>query len=55
MPSVAAQFVTAFEWLFGTFGPFLIPATLFVLGAVGYLFLYAIERTRRNDWSGEGQ
>jgi hypothetical protein len=52
MSGVAAQFGAAFEWLFGTFGPFLIPATLFVIGAVGYLLLYVVERTRRDDWSG---
>jgi len=55
MSGVAARLVTVVEWLFGTFGPFLIPATLFVLGAVGYLFLYAIERARREDWSGGGE
>jgi hypothetical protein len=52
MSGVAVPLVAAVEWLFGTFGPFLIPATLFVLGAVGYLFLYVVERARRDDWSG---
>lgn len=39
--------------LFGTFGPFLIPATLFVLGVIGYLFLYALGRFRNEDWYGD--
>ena len=41
-----------FERLFETFGPFLIPATIFLIGAVGYLILYAIERSRNEDWLG---
>jgi len=55
MSGTVVPLVAAFEWLFGTFGPFLIPATLFVLGAVGYLVLYAIERARSDDWSGGGR
>jgi hypothetical protein len=29
-----------------TFGPFLIPATVFALGVVGYFFLYGLLRLR---------
>ncbi len=50
-----APLVAVFERLFATFGPFLIPATLFVLGGIGYLFLYLIERSRGDDWLGEGE
>jgi len=32
------------ERLVATFGPFLIPATLFALGAVGYLGLWLLTR-----------
>ena len=45
-----ALLVAVFDRLFETFGPFLIPATLFILGAIGYLFLYAVERSRSDDW-----
>ena len=41
----------AVEWLVATFGPFLIPATLFVLGAIGYLFLYLLTRARRETYT----
>jgi len=34
------------EPLIETFGPFLIPVALFVLGAVGYLLLLALDRKR---------
>jgi len=37
--------------LISTFGPFLIPATLFVLGAFGYLFLYLVTRARRETYT----
>lgn len=30
--------------LVGTFGPFLVPATVFVGGIVGYLLLYALHQ-----------
>jgi hypothetical protein len=46
----AAPLLAAAQRLFETFGPFLIPATLFVLGLVGYLLLYALERSRTDDW-----
>ncbi|MFC7077626.1 hypothetical protein [Haloarcula halophila] len=36
--------------LVGTFGPFLIPATLFVFGAIGYLVLWVITRSRRETY-----
>ncbi|MDS0281678.1 hypothetical protein [Haloarcula onubensis] len=39
------------ELLIETFGPFLIPATLFVLGAIGYLFLYLMTRSRRETYT----
>lgn len=50
MLRTAVPLLTVFERLFETFGPFLIPATLFVLGLVGYLLLYALERSRTDDW-----
>jgi len=40
-----------FDALVATFGPFLIPATLFVLGAIGYLFLYLVTRARRESYA----
>jgi len=42
------------ELLVSTFGPFLIPATLFVLGAIGYLFLYLLTRARRETYADDG-
>ena len=39
------------ETLISTFGPFLIPATLFVLGAIGYLFLWLVTRSRRETYT----
>jgi hypothetical protein len=54
MLAVSANALTEpFRTLFGTFGPFLIPATLFVLGVVGYLFLYMLGRFRSEDWYGD--
>lgn len=41
------------DTLIATFGPFLIPATLFVLGAIGYLFLYLVTRARRETYTDE--
>jgi hypothetical protein len=41
------------EWLaflIRTFGPFLIPATLFALGTVGYLCLWFLTRQRRETY-----
>ncbi len=32
-----------------TFGPFLVPATMFVLGAIGYAALYLYTRVRRGS------
>jgi len=43
--------VPALDLLIATFGPFLIPATLFVLGAVGYLGLWAVTRYRRETYT----
>jgi len=42
------------ELLIATFGPFLIPATLFVLGAIGYLFLYLVTRAGRETYADDG-
>jgi hypothetical protein len=39
------------ETLVATFGPFLIPATLFVLGAIGYLCLHLLTRARRETYT----
>ncbi|MFO7926430.1 MAG: hypothetical protein ACQET5_02910 [Halobacteriota archaeon] len=50
MAKTAVPLLAVFERLFETFGPFLIPATLFALGLIGYLLLYAIERSRTDDW-----
>ncbi|EMA10148.1 hypothetical protein ACODNH_16155 [Haloarcula sp. NS06] len=41
------------ETLVRTFGPFLIPATLFVLGAIGYLFLWLLTRNRRETYAAD--
>ncbi|WP_424004099.1 hypothetical protein ACOZ4I_06270 [Haloarcula salina] len=41
------------EALVRTFGPFLIPATLFVLGAIGYLFLWLLSRSRRETYTAD--
>ena len=38
--------------VFETFGPFLVPVVIFTLGVVGYLFLYAVEQYRSDDWYG---
>jgi len=45
--------LSAIETLVRTFGPFLIPATLFVLGAIGYLFLWLWTRYRRETYAAE--
>ena len=39
------------DTLVSTFGPFLIPATLFILGAIGYLFLYLLTRYRGETYT----
>jgi len=39
--------------LIETFGPFLIPATLFVLGAVGYLALWLITRSQTETYTAD--
>ena len=50
------MFVTpGLDLLIETFGPFLIPATLFVLGAIGYLFLWLVTRSRRNTYTDDKQ
>ena len=40
----------AIDLLISTFGPFLIPATLFVLGGIGYFFLWLVTRARRETY-----
>ncbi|MFC7028138.1 hypothetical protein ACFQJ5_11955 [Halomicroarcula sp. GCM10025324] len=48
------MFVTPLvDTLVSTFGPFLIPATLFLLGAIGYLFLYLLTRTRTETYTAD--
>lgn len=37
---------TPIEWLIQTFGPFLIPPILFVMGLIGYGLLVLINRWR---------
>jgi len=37
-----------------TFGPFLIPATLFVVGVAGYAFLWVLTG-RRTKWADEAE
>lgn len=49
--SVVMVLSAVFDALVATFGPFLIPATLFVLGAIGYLFLYLVTRARRESYA----
>ena len=39
------------DWLIATFGPFLIPATLFALGTVGYFFLWFLTRAQRETYA----
>jgi hypothetical protein len=41
------------ETLVGTFGPFLIPATLFVLGAIGYFALWLVTRFQRETYAAD--
>lgn len=43
------------DTLVETFGPFLIPATLFALGAIGYLFLWLLTRSRRETYTADDQ
>ncbi|MBV0923186.1 hypothetical protein KTS45_03140 [Halomicroarcula limicola] len=43
------------DLLVRTFGPFLIPATVFALGAVGYLFLWLLTRNRRQTYRAEDE
>ena len=45
------MFSSGLDLLVRTFGPFLIPATLFVLGAIGYLFLWLVTRMRRETYA----
>ncbi|WP_276271617.1 hypothetical protein [Haloarcula litorea] len=43
------------DLLVATFGPFLIPATLFVIGAAGYLFLWLLTRRRRETYTADDE
>jgi hypothetical protein len=45
--------LSGIETLVRTFGPFLIPATLFVLGAIGYLFLWLLTRHRSETYAAD--
>lgn len=45
--------LSVIETLVETFGPFLIPATLFVLGAIGYLFLWLLTRSKRETYTAD--
>ncbi|WP_254274201.1 hypothetical protein [Haloarcula marina] len=45
--------VPGLDLLIETFGPFLIPATLFVLGAIGYFFLWLLTRSRRETYTAD--
>lgn len=48
------MFVTpGIDFLVRTFGPFLIPATLFALGAIGYLLLWLLTRSQRETYTAE--
>ncbi|MBX0323051.1 hypothetical protein EGH21_08435 [Halomicroarcula sp. F13] len=50
------MFVTpGINLLVETFGPFLIPATLFVLGAIGYLFLWFLTRSQRETYTADDE
>ena len=44
MAGLAAAFEMVIEILFRTFGPFVIPATIFVVGLVGYGILFLFNR-----------
>ena len=41
--------VPLLDGLIGTFGPFVIPVVLFVIGLIGYLLLVALSRAAGND------
>jgi hypothetical protein len=49
MAGLVAVFETIVEVLFRTFGPFVIPATVFAIGLVGYAALFLFNR-----WFGSG-
>lgn len=44
MVGLATVFEMVIETLFRTFGPFIIPATIFVIGLVGYGILFLVNR-----------
>lgn len=37
------------DWLVSTFGPFLVPAVLFLAGVLFYVALWLFQRARDND------
>ncbi|HET7324771.1 MAG TPA: hypothetical protein VFJ06_10595 [Halococcus sp.] len=48
MTGLAAAFEALVEALFRTFGPFVIPATIFVVGLIGYGILFLFNRWFRS-------
>jgi hypothetical protein len=50
MAGLATTFEMVVEALFRTFGPFVIPATIFVIGLVGYGLLFLLTRWL-DSWS----
>ena len=44
MTGLAMAFETVVDTLFRTFGPFVIPATVFVIGLAGYGLLFVLNR-----------
>ena len=49
------QIPPGLDLLISTFGPFLIPATLFVLGAIGYACLWLVTRSQRETYTDDRQ
>jgi hypothetical protein len=47
--------VPGLDLLISTFGPFLIPATLFVIGAVGYACLWFLTRSQRETYTDDSE
>lgn len=46
--------VPGLDLLISTFGPFLIPATLFVIGAIGYACLWFLTHFQRETYTDDG-
>ncbi len=55
VPSQRMAVTSGLDLLVRTFGPFLIPATVFALGAIGYLLLWLLTRTRRQTYRAEDE